>query len=131
VGARRRTNRFSKDQDRLDSVLCAIVGYHWRTRPRDQSIIPIFPRKGSRRVYKEIFGPETSRSSLFLMVAQAKAQWANPKYGASFPPLHYAITTPHCWTQSRDSRSEGAYSFRHINFVMSCLRRQVRARVSA
>jgi predicted RNase H-like nuclease len=27
------------DQDRLDSVLCAIVGYHWRTRPRDQSIM--------------------------------------------------------------------------------------------
>lgn len=27
------------DQDRLDSVLCAIVGYHWRTRPREQSIM--------------------------------------------------------------------------------------------
>ena len=27
------------DQDRLDSVLWAIVGYHWRTRPREQSIM--------------------------------------------------------------------------------------------
>lgn len=27
------------DQDRLDSVLCAIVGYHWRTKPREQSIM--------------------------------------------------------------------------------------------
>jgi predicted RNase H-like nuclease len=27
------------DQDRLDSVLCAIVGYHWRIRPREESVM--------------------------------------------------------------------------------------------
>ena len=27
------------DQDRLDSVLCALVGYHWRTKPREESIM--------------------------------------------------------------------------------------------
>jgi predicted RNase H-like nuclease len=27
------------DQDRLDSVLCALIGYDWRARPREQSIM--------------------------------------------------------------------------------------------
>jgi predicted RNase H-like nuclease len=27
------------DQDRLDSVLCALVGYHWRIKPREESIM--------------------------------------------------------------------------------------------
>jgi predicted RNase H-like nuclease len=27
------------DQDRLDSVLCALVGYHWQTTPRENSIM--------------------------------------------------------------------------------------------
>jgi predicted RNase H-like nuclease len=27
------------DQDRLDSILCAIVGYHWRTKSREQSVM--------------------------------------------------------------------------------------------
>lgn len=27
------------DQDKLDSLLCAIVGYHWLRRPRDESIM--------------------------------------------------------------------------------------------
>jgi predicted RNase H-like nuclease len=27
------------DQDRLDAVLCVLVGYHWRTRPRRDSIM--------------------------------------------------------------------------------------------
>lgn len=27
------------DQDCLDAVLCALVGYQWRTKPRDNSIM--------------------------------------------------------------------------------------------
>jgi predicted RNase H-like nuclease len=27
------------DQDRLDAVLCALIGYHWRARPRQDSIM--------------------------------------------------------------------------------------------
>lgn len=28
-----------EDQDRLDAVLCALIGYHWRMRPRQDSIM--------------------------------------------------------------------------------------------
>lgn len=27
------------DQDKLDAVICALVGYHWRTKPRAESIM--------------------------------------------------------------------------------------------
>jgi predicted RNase H-like nuclease len=27
------------DQDRLDAVLCALIGYHWRAKPRQDSIM--------------------------------------------------------------------------------------------
>jgi len=27
------------DQDKLDAVICALVGYHWRFRPRDESLM--------------------------------------------------------------------------------------------
>jgi hypothetical protein len=27
------------DQDRLDSVLCALIGYHWRSKPRAESLM--------------------------------------------------------------------------------------------
>jgi predicted RNase H-like nuclease len=28
-----------EDQDGLDAVICAMVGYHWRAKPREASII--------------------------------------------------------------------------------------------
>jgi predicted RNase H-like nuclease len=27
------------DQDMLDAVLCALIGFHWRVRPRSESIL--------------------------------------------------------------------------------------------